>query len=263
MRPRRPANRHVPPSPRRDGLYDPAFERDSCGVGFVARLSGQKSHATVRSGLEILRNLQHRGACGCDQDTGDGAGILLQMPDPFFRAQAERLKIPLPGPGDYAVAFVFLPKGGIQRLLCQRTLEALVVEQGQVVLGWRPVPVVSSAIGWLARSQEPVMEQLLIGRGPATRDEAAFERALYVIRRRAERWAVAEGTQADPTWFAIASCSARTVVYKGMLKADQLSEYFPDLSDPGMESALALVHSRYSTNTLPQWGLAQPFHLLA
>ncbi|MBV8075733.1 MAG: glutamate synthase subunit alpha, partial [Planctomycetaceae bacterium] len=130
-------------------------------------------------------------------------------------------------------------------------------------LGWRPVPVVSSAIGWLARSQEPVMEQLLIGRGPATRDEAAFERALYVIRRRAERWAVAEGTQADPTWFAIASCSARTVVYKGMLKADQLSEYFPDLSDPGMESALALVHSRYSTNTLPQWGLAQPFHLLA
>ncbi|MBV8270627.1 MAG: glutamate synthase large subunit, partial [Planctomycetaceae bacterium] len=263
MRPRRSATRHVPPSPRRDGLYDPAFERDSCGVAFVAHLNGQKSHATVRSGLEVLRNLQHRGACGCDQDTGDGAGILLQMPDPFFRAEAERLKIKLPEPDHYAVAFVFLPKGGIQRLLCQRTLEALVVEQGQVVLGWRPVPVVSSAIGWLARSQEPVMEQLLIGRGPATRDEAAFERALYVIRRRAERWAVAEGTQAEPTWFAIASCSARTVVYKGMLKADQLSEYFPDLSDPGMESALALVHSRYSTNTLPQWGLAQPFHLLA
>ncbi len=263
MQPRRPVPSPVPPPRRREGLYDPAFERDACGVGFVADLKGRKSHAIVENGLQILRNLQHRGACGCDQDTGDGAGILIQMPDPFFRAESEKLNIQLPEPGDYAVAFVFLPKGGTQRLVCQRTLEAYVIEEGQTLLGWRPVPVVSAAIGWLARSREPVMEQLLIGRGKSTNRGDAFERALYVIRRRVETWCATEGLQDDPLWFAVASCSARTIVYKGMLKADQLSEYFPDLSHPGMESALALVHSRYSTNTSPQWGLAQPFHLLA
>ena len=157
--------RPQPLAPRRDGLYDPAFERDSCGVGFVARLDGRKSHTTVQSGLQLLRNLQHRGACGCDQDTGDGAGILLQMPDAFFRAEAERLEIELPPPGEYGVAFVFLPRKGLERTVCKRAIEAVVAEEGQVVLGWRTVPVVSSAIGWLARSQEPVMEQLLIGRG--------------------------------------------------------------------------------------------------
>ena len=255
--------RFQPLAPRREGLYDPAFERDSCGVGFVARLDGRKSHTTVQSGLQLLRNLQHRGACGCDQDTGDGAGILLQMPDAFFRAEAERLEIELPPPGAYGVAFVFLPRKGLERTVCKRAIEAVVAEEGQVVLGWRPVPVVSSAIGWLARSQEPVMEQLLIGRGNSTPDEVVFERSLYVIRRRIERWGAEESSQGDPLWLAVPSCSTRTIVYKGMLKPDQLAEYFPDLSDPNMESALALVHSRYSTNTFPQWGLAQPFHMLA
>jgi glutamate synthase (NADPH/NADH) large chain/glutamate synthase (ferredoxin) len=260
----RPARFHPQPlPPRREGLYDPSFEHDSCGVGFVARLDGRTSHSTIQSGLQLLRNLQHRGACGCDQDTGDGAGILLQMPDAFFRAEAGRLEIELPPPGEYGVAFTFLPKKGIQRTVCKRALEGLVAEEGAVVLGWRPVPVVSSAVGWLARSQEPVMEQLLIGRGRGIRNPAAFERALYVIRRRAERWASSESSEGDPLWFAIPSCSSRTIVYKGMLKPDQVAEYFPDLSDQAIESALALVHSRYSTNTFPQWALAQPFHMLA
>ncbi|MHC5541681.1 hypothetical protein ACYOEI_25965, partial [Singulisphaera rosea] len=163
MRPSPPATSSFPGARGpREGLYDPAFEKDSCGVGFLADLKGRKSHAIVEGGLQILRNLQHRGACGCDQDTGDGAGILIQMPDAFFRAEAERLAFRLPSPGEYAVAFTFLPKGGAQRVVCQRTLEAIVREEGQVVIGWRPVPVDSSAIGWLARSQEPWMEQLLI-----------------------------------------------------------------------------------------------------
>ncbi len=245
------------------GLYDPAFERDSCGVGFVADLSRRKSHATIQSGLQVLKNLQHRGACGCDQDTGDGAGILMQLPDHFFRTENVALADRLPADGDYGVAFVFLPRGASQRLICHRTLEAIVAAEGQNILGWRDVPVVSSSIGWLARSQEPVMEQLFIGRGEGTAAGDAFERKLYLIRRQAEKWAYSESIGNDALGFAIASCSARTIVYKGMLKPDQLPVYFPDLGDSRMESALALVHSRYSTNTFPRWGLAQPFHLLA
>ena len=152
-----PADRPLPLDPRRDGLYDPAFEQDSCGVGFVAQLDGRKSHAIVQRGLQVLRNLQHRGACGCDQDTGDGAGILLQMPDPFFRAEAERLGIRLPRPGDYGGRVRLPAPAGTQRPICQRTHRGVSSPaRGQTVLGWRPVPVVSSAIGWLARSQEPV-----------------------------------------------------------------------------------------------------------
>lgn len=260
--PRRSALIPLRPSSR-EGLYDPAFERDSCGVGFVADLSGRKSHATVLSGLQVLRNLQHRGACGCDQDTGDGAGILMQLPDPFFRSENAPRPDGLPTAGDYGVAFVFLPRGEAKRMICHRTLESIVAVEGQRMLGWRDVPVVSSAIGWLARSQEPVMEQLFIGRGAGTAAGDDFERTLYVIRRRAETWASSESIGNDALGFAIASCSSRTIVYKGMLKPDQLAAYFPDLSDPRIESALALVHSRYSTNTFPRWGLAQPFHLLA
>ncbi|HEY1187533.1 MAG TPA: glutamate synthase large subunit, partial [Gemmata sp.] len=203
----------------------------------------------------------HRGACGCDQDTGDGAGILLQVPHPFFQAVATELGVKLPAAGDYGVAFCFLPTDPANRSACSRALEKIVAEEGQTVLGWRTVPVVSAAIGWLARSSEPGMAQLLIGRGAKTAPED-FERKLYVIRRRAERWAATAGA-APAVGFALASCSARTIVYKGMLKPDQLEAYFPDLGHPGMESALALVHSRYSTNTSPQWALAQPFNTLA
>ncbi len=245
-----------------EGLYHPSFERDACGVGFLADLKGRRTHDTVRDALQLLRNLQHRGACGCDQDTGDGAGILLQLPDPFFRDASTKLGLSLPARGDYGVAFCFLPTDAAHRAAARRAVEEVVGTEGQVILGWRPVPVVSSAIGWLAQSSEPVMEQLLIGRGKSAPDAVAFERKLYVIRRRAELWAAAQPV-GTATGFAIVSCSSRTIVYKGMLKPDQLEAYFPDLSHPGTESALALVHSRYSTNTFPQWALAQPFHTLA
>jgi glutamate synthase (NADPH/NADH) large chain/glutamate synthase (ferredoxin) len=257
------AQQPIPPLPPvRDGLYHPAFERDACGVGFIADIKGRKTNATVRDALTLLRNLQHRGACGCDQDTGDGAGILMQTPDRFFREVTDSLNVKLPPAGDYGVAFCFLPKDSGNRSACCRAIEKIVGDEGQTILGWRAVPVVSSAIGWLARSSEPMMEQLFIGRGRNTADPAAFERKLYVIRRRAERWAVTHGVPVS-SGFAIASCSSRTVIYKGMLKPDQLEAYFPDLGNPAMESALALVHSRYSTNTFPQWSLAQPFHMLA
>ena len=251
----------VPAPLVREGLYLPSFERDACGVGFLADLHGRKTHATVSDALELLRNLQHRGACGCDQDTGDGAGILLQLPDPFFRDAAGQIGVTLPPAGEYGVAFCFLPTDGAKRTVCHRALQAIVAEEGQTVLGWRPVPKVSETIGWLARQSEPGMEQLLIGRGKNAPDADTFERKLYVIRRRAERWAATKGEAV--TGFAVASCSARTIVYKGMLKPDQLEAYFPDLAHPGTVSALALVHSRYSTNTSPQWALAQPFHMLA
>ncbi|WP_439623221.1 glutamate synthase large subunit [Gemmata sp.] len=258
-----PEFRPTPLPPVPDGLYDPAFERDACGVGFVAHARGAKSHGIVASAVLLLKNLQHRGACGCDQDTGDGAGILLQIPDAFFREEAQRFAAALPPAGAYGVAFCFLPLEPDDRAECRRAVERFVTDQRQRVLGWRPVPVVSTAIGWLARSREPVMEQLFIGRGDKTPDPAAFERALYVIRRRAEVWATKGGRTAAGADFYIASCSSRTVVYKGMLKADQLGPYFPDLSNPKVESAIALVHSRYSTNTFPRWSLAQPFHMLA
>jgi glutamate synthase (NADPH) large chain len=255
-----PSMRALPLPPFAEGLYDPAFERDACGVGFIAQMKGEKSHSIVSDGLQILQNLQHRGACGCDQNTGDGAGILLQMPDAFCREEAQRLRIKLPAFGAYGVAFVFLPTDAALKRNCETTLERIVAEEKQVVLGWRDVPVVSSSIGWLARSQEPVMRQLFIARGPTLTNDDQFERVLYVIRRRAENWA--QGLP-NPLSFYLPSCSARTIIYKGMLKADQLTPYFPDLSDPSMTSALAVVHSRYSTNTFPQWGLAQPFRMLA
>ncbi|VTT99849.1 glutamate synthase : Glutamate synthase (NADH) large subunit OS=Chthonomonas calidirosea (strain DSM 23976 / ICMP 18418 / T49) GN=CCALI_01654 PE=4 SV=1: GATase_2: Glu_syn_central: Glu_synthase: GXGXG [Gemmataceae bacterium] len=258
-----PEFRPAPLPPVPDGLYDPAFERDACGVGFVAHARGAKSHGIVASAVLLLKNLQHRGACGCDQDTGDGAGILLQMPDAFFREESHRFGVALPPAGAYGVAFCFLPLEPDDRAECRRAVERFVTDQRQRVLGWRSVPVVSTAIGWLARSREPVMEQLFIGRGDKTPDAAAFERALYVIRRRAEVWATKGGRTAAGADFYIASCSARTIVYKGMLKADQLGPYFPDLADPRVESAIALVHSRYSTNTFPKWSLAQPFNMLA
>ena len=257
-------NGPLPLPPIASGLYDPAFEKDACGVGFVAHLRGKKSHAIVQDAALVLKNLQHRGACGCDQNTGDGAGILLQVPHPFFREESTRLGFRLPEPGSYAVAVCFMPKDNARRAACKKALETAVAGGGQAVLGWRQVPVASNAVGWLARSQEPMMEQLLIGRTAGTAGGEEFEQILYTIRRQAERWAAKESeSETDPLWFTIPSCSSRTIVYKGMLKADQLEAYFPDLSHPGMESAFAIVHSRYSTNTFPQWSLAQPFYMIA
>ncbi len=264
MRPSRIAPRLRPLPPVRDGLYDPTFERDSCGVGFVAHLNGRKSHATVQSGLQVLRNLQHRGACGCDQDTGDGAGILLQMPDPFFRAQAGRAPIlNSPSPATSGSRSSSCPRTGPNGSCASGRWSRSSSSRGRRFLAGGAFRSFRQRLAGSLARKSPRWCNCLSAAAKATAAGEAFERALYVIRRQAERWAAEAKDDTDSHWFAIPSCSARTIVYKGMLKADQLGPYFPDLADPRMESALALVHSRYSTNTFPQWGLAQPFHMLA
>ncbi len=235
------------------GLYDPAFEHDACGVAFVARLDGVQSHEAVDRALTALEHLEHRGAAGADADTGDGAGILVQIPDAFFRAV---VGVELPPPGAYGVAVCFLPQDPARRLELEQLLEAAVVEEGQTVLAWRDVPIDHDHVGAHARLFAPCIRQLFVGTtGPLATDADAFERRLYVIRRVAERRAGAE--------LAVPSFSSRTVVYKGMLTSPQLRRYFPDLTDERFASALALVHSRFSTNTFPSWELAHPYRLVA
>ena len=238
---------------RRQGLYDPSFEHDACGVAFVARLDGTRCHETVTEALRALENLEHRGAAGADAETGDGAGILVQLPDAFLRAVAG---FELPAAGRYGVAVCFLPQDAGHRRELEVLLERTVTAEGQVVLGWRDIPVERGRAGAHANLFAPVMRQLFVGAGPEHGgDLLAFERKLYVIRRRAEREAGAD--------LAIPSFSARTLVYKGMLTAPQLGRYFPDLADERLASALALVHSRFSTNTFPSWELAHPYRMIA
>ncbi len=236
------------------GLYDPAFEHDSCGVAFVARLTGEPSHETLVRALRALENLEHRGAAGADPLSGDGAGILLQLPDEFFRAVAGR---ELPPPGAYGVCVAFLPRGDEERREeLERIVESAVVEEGQRILCWRDVPMGLEHIGHTARAAAPVVRQLLIGASPElATDRDAFERKLYVIRRVAEKRAGAT--------LVIPSCSARTIVYKGMLMAPQLGRCYPDLLDERLKSALVLIHSRFSTNTFPSWELAHPYRMIA
>ncbi len=246
---------------RREGMYDPNFEHDACGVGFVANIDGTTSHRIIQQGIQVLENLVHRGACGCDPETGDGAGILMQLPHTFFAQEAERLKFALPEPGAYGVGMVFLPTDARDRDACRSMLEQAVVDEGLKVLGWRDVPRDSGALGWLARSNEPVIMQIFIARQGAL-DTDAFERKLYVIRKRAEH-AARTSDIASKEMFYLPSLSARTIVYKGLMLADQMSKYYHDLSETSFESALALVHQRYSTNTFPTWPLAHPFRFLA
>ena len=243
------------------GLYDPRFEHDACGIGLICHIKGRKSHDIIRNGLQILENLTHRGACGCDETTGDGAGILMQMPHEFLRSCCQDLDIRLPDEGNYACGLVFLPRNADQRQHLIRRFETVVREEGQVFLGWRKVPVASAALGTLARSQEPVIYQIFVGRGPDILDTPHFERKLFIIRKVMEGFA----RQVNPghgTLFHVPSLSSRTLVYKGMLLADQMTAYFPDLSREKMVSALALVHQRYSTNTFPTWDLAHPFRFI-
>jgi glutamate synthase (NADPH) large chain len=247
--------------PAKQGLYDPAFEHDACGVGFVVDLKGRKSHEIVQNGVKILENLAHRGACGCDPKTGDGAGILVQMPDAFLRKTCGKLNIELPPEGDYACGIVFLPTELHSRNIVQGWVEQIVREEGQRFLGWRYVPHDDNYVGEVARSVQPELKQLFIGRGVNTKPED-FERKLYVLRKRC--WTkVHQSTVHQRSFFYIASLSTRTIVYKGQLMADQLSPFFVDLRDEDMISALALVHSRYSTNTFPTWSLAHPYRMLA
>ncbi|HEY2432975.1 MAG TPA: glutamate synthase large subunit [Vicinamibacterales bacterium] len=252
--------------PQRIGLYDPAFEHDACGVGFVVDIAGRRSHSVIARGLEVLINLQHRGACGCESNTGDGAGILIQIPDRFLR-KALAGSVTLPDAGRYGVGMVFLPTDHSARARVRAAVERVVAEEGQTLLGWRHVPVEDSHLGPSAVASRPVFQQVLIGAsdeiGSALeRDPIAFERRLYVIRRRAEA-AVDALSETDRQRFYIASLSSRTLIYKGMLTAAQIQPTFPDLADPDMESALALVHQRFSTNTFPSWPLAHPYRLIA
>jgi glutamate synthase (NADPH/NADH) large chain len=248
--------------PEAHGLYDPRHEHDACGVGFVVDMKGRKSHAIVRQALQVLINLLHRGACGCEPNTGDGAGILLQMPDRFLRRQCTALGIGLPPPGAYGAGLVFLPRDPVQREKIQALLHTIVVEEGQRVLGWRDVPTDDRALGATALSVEPVIKQVFVGSGHPGRDQAHFERKLYVIRRRIEN-AVLEVDLSERKSFYIPSLSSRTLIYKGMLSADQIEDMFPDLTDSDVESALALVHQRFSTNTFPSWPLAHPYRYIA
>ncbi len=243
------------------GCYDPRYEHEGCGVGFVVNIDGAKSHTIIRQGIQVLENLVHRGAAGCDPETGDGAGMIVQTPHRFFAEQAEQLKFDLPEPGAYAVGMVFLPQDAEGRAACMGLVEEAIKEEGQTFLGWREVPRDSSAIGWLARENEPVIEQVFVKRGPGL-DVDGFERKLLVIRRVAER-AVRDCEISSGEEFYVASLSARTTCYKGLMLAHQMARYYPDLSDAKFESALALVHQRYSTNTFPTWPLAQPFRFLA
>ena len=243
--------------PPRQGLYDPAFEHDACGVGFVANIRGERSHDVIRKGIHVLERLTHRGACGCDPETGDGAGVLIQLPDRFFRKEADRLGFALPEPGGYAVGQVFLSTDPAERRFQEETFEAIVRDEGQRVLGWRDVPHHPERIGRIAREGMPVIRQLLVAAAPEL-DQDAFERKLYVIRRVMENAA-----RRRDAFFYVPSLSSRTLVYGGMLTAEQIEPFYPDLLDPDIESALALVHSRYSTNTFPTWDLAQPFRYLA
>ena len=253
---------HVAPQ----GLYDPRHEHDSCGVGFVVNIKGQKSHRLVRQAFEVVINLLHRGACGCETNTGDGAGMLIQLPHKFFLQEAGRAGIDLPDPGAYGVGMVFLPRDAGERARVEELFGHIVAEEGQRVLGWRDVPTDDSLLGRTARSGEPVIRQILIGRGeslaPHADAHARFERKLYVIRKRVARAVERLGLR-EGRLFYVPSLSSNTIVYKGMLIADQMETMFPDLSDPAVESALALVHQRFSTNTFPSWPLAHPYRYAA
>jgi glutamate synthase domain-containing protein 2/glutamate synthase domain-containing protein 1/glutamate synthase domain-containing protein 3 len=248
--------------PRAHGLYDPQWEHDACGVGFVAHTRGERSHAIIDKALGILENLAHRGACGCDPETGDGAGILLQIPHEFFEAQLREQGIALPPPGSYGVGMLFLPTDPQERARYEQIVADTTGAEGQTILAWRDVPVDSARIGALARSVEPVIRQVFIARNPDLTDDDAFERKLYIIRRRLQN-AIADLDLPQESFFYVVSLSCRTVIYKGLLMAEQISGYYRDLSDPLAMTALALVHQRFSTNTFPTWDLAHPFRYIA
>ncbi|MBB3214635.1 glutamate synthase (NADPH/NADH) large chain [Herbaspirillum sp. Sphag1AN] len=245
------------------GLYDPANEHDACGVGFIAHIKGKKDHSIVEQGLLILKNLDHRGAVGADPLMGDGAGILIQIPDQYYREEMAKQGVNLPPPGEYGVGMIFLPKENASRIACEQEIERAVLAEGQVVLGWRNVPVdMEMPMSPTVREKEPVIRQIFIGRGPDIMVTDALERKLYVIRKSSGH-AIQALNLIHGKEFFVPSMSARTVVYKGLLLADQVGVYYKDLQDPRCVSALALVHQRFSTNTFPEWPLAHPYRLIA
>ncbi|HKI26814.1 MAG TPA: glutamate synthase large subunit [Candidatus Sulfotelmatobacter sp.] len=247
--------------PHAQGLYDSRCEHDACGIGFVASISGRKSHDIVRKGIQVLLNLAHRGACGCDPETGDGAGVLIQIPHQFFVRECEKLGFTLPEPGKYGVGMTFLPVERHQRLQCEGFLERIVREEGLTLLGWRDTPVYASAIGRVARASQPYIQQIFVRRAAGV-DEDAFERKLYVVRKRAEN-EIRDSGIAGAEMFYIPSLSCRTIVYKGLMLAPQITNFYRELADPEVVSALCLVHQRFSTNTFPSWQRAHPYRYVA
>ncbi len=247
-------------TPVKQGLYNPKNEHDACGVGFVAHLKGKKSHEIVQQGLQLLTNLTHRGATGYDPKLGDGAGLLMQIPDAFMREEAAKLDIELPQKGQYAVGNLFLPQVSSNRAQCEGIIENIIREEEQVLLGWRDVPVDNSNIAEAARDVEPRMRQVFIG--STFENEQEFERKCFVMRKRIEH-AVRGLNLHDSAYFYVPSLSSRTIVYKGMLLANEVGVYYKDLVDKRVVSALALVHQRFSTNTFPSWHLAHPFRMIA
>ena len=247
--------------PEAQGLYDPRFEHDACGIGFVASIKGHKSHDIIVKGIQVLINLTHRGACGCDPETGDGAGVLIQIPHAFFARECAKLGFTLPAAGEYGVGMTFLPVERHPRLLCEGIIERIVREEGLGVLGWRDTPIDGAAIGRVARASQPYIQQIFVSRGKGMTEDQ-LERKLYVIRKRCES-EIAASDVPDKDFFYIPSLSARTIIYKGLLLAPQIANFYPELSDSEVVSALCLVHQRFSTNTFPTWQLAHPFRYVA
>ncbi|TNF62246.1 MAG: glutamate synthase subunit alpha [Burkholderiales bacterium] len=248
---------------QQQGLYDPANEHDACGVGFVAHIKGEKRHDIVTQALKILENIDHRGAVGADKLMGDGAGILIQLPDALYREEMARQGVALPPAGEYGVGMIFLPKEHASRLACEQEMERAIHAEGQVLLGWRDVPVNRDMpMSPTVRAKEPIMRQVFIGRGPDVIVQDALERKLYVIRKTASA-AIQRLKLKHSKEYYVPSMSSRTVVYKGLLLADQVGTYFLDLQDPRCVSALGLVHQRFSTNTFPEWPLAHPYRYVA
>ena len=247
--------------PAAQGLYQPAHEHDACGVGFVAHIKGRKTHGIIEQGLTVLRNLTHRGAVGWDPKLSDGAGLLIQIPDRFLREEMAKQGVKLPPVGQYGVGMAFLPREPASRLACEYELERAIKDEGQALLGWRDVPVDNSDLAEPAKNLEPVIRQVFIGRGEGVTVTDGLERKLYIIRKSSghaiQALALAHGKE-----FYVPSMSARTIVYKGMLLANQVGDYYLDLKDPRVESALAMVHQRFSTNTFPSWDLAHPFRMI-
>ncbi|HNT40170.1 MAG TPA: glutamate synthase subunit alpha, partial [Rubrivivax sp.] len=243
----------------RHGLYAASREHDACGVGFVADIKGRKSHAIIEQGLKILENLDHRGAVGADPLMGDGAGILIQIPDDYYRAEMAAQGVELPPPGEYGVGMIFLPKEHASRLACEHELERAIKAERQVLLGWRDVPVDRDMpMSPTVRAKEPVIRQVFIGRGDDVIVPDALERKLYVIRKTASA-AIQKLELTHSREYYVPSMSCRTVIYKGLLLANQVGRYYRDLADSRTVSALALVHQRFSTNTFPEWPLAHPY----
>ncbi|MFH1836933.1 MAG: glutamate synthase large subunit [Candidatus Omnitrophota bacterium] len=248
--------------PKKQGLYDPRFEHDNCGVGFVCDIKGKRSHGIIEKGIEVLEKMSHRGAVGADPKTGDGAGLLLQLPHKFYERECRKNGIDLPDETKYGTGLIFLPVSREDRNFCESHFRRIVEEEDQRFLGWRDVPVDETIIGECAKETQPKIRQIFIGWGDKISEQPAFERKLYVIRRRIEK-EIRSSDIGQKSFFYITNLSSRTISYKGLLMPKQVKGFYPDLMDKDVKSSIALVHSRYSTNTFPTWDLAQPFRFLA